>query len=152
MNFILRSYGSFPARLTGLKNCLHHVINSREIFIFKMALPNQFRFVANPITNIISIMTVLLQLHGILLIWSVNEKRKQLVLMSQLLIDRKKELRRLKMARKRKVNIRSCWFKPGRTDLWRQILITGVTPKEFWKEKFLMDETSFLELVSCATC
>ena len=97
----------------------------------------------------IIVMTVLLQLHGFFLIWCVNERRKQQAIILQLLMNRKKALKRFQMVKKRKLNKkRSCWFKLGRTDLWWQNLVTGVTPEEFWKKNFRLDKTSFLKLVS----
>ena len=50
----------------------------------------QLRIRTYSIMNMISIMTVLLQLHWILLIWCVNEKRKQQAIIIQLLINREK--------------------------------------------------------------
>ena len=43
---------------------------------------------------------------------------------------------------------RSCWHKPGRTDLWWKNIWTGVAPEECWKENFRMLRACFLNLVS----
>ena len=43
---------------------------------------------------------------------------------------------------------RTCWYKAGRADLWWGYFVLGVTPKEFWKKKFRLEEASFFDLVS----
>ena len=43
---------------------------------------------------------------------------------------------------------RTCWYKNGQTDLWREYCVSGVTPKEFWKKYVRLEEASFFGLVS----
>ena len=43
---------------------------------------------------------------------------------------------------------RTSWYKDGRTDLWWKYFVSGVTPKEFWKKNFRLEEASFFDLAS----
>ena len=45
-------------------------------------------------------------------------------------------------------SIRTCWYKPGRTDSWWENIWTGTAPEECWKENFRMSRTSFVNLVA----
>ena len=90
--------------------------------------------------------SVLLRLNGLLLIQLINEKRKQQAVFANVLNNKKKILRRFLSARERKQRKKTnCWFKPGRTDIWWQNFVSGVTPDEFWKKNFRLDRHSFLE-------
>ena len=45
-------------------------------------------------------------------------------------------------------SIRTCWYKPGRTDSWWENIWKGTAPEECWKENFRMSRTSFVNLVA----
>ena len=85
-----------------------------------------------------------------LFIWTINQKRRQAAVLNLVLSERRRVTKKLKLAKQRRLNKekRSCWYKAGRTDMWWQNLISGVSPKEFWKRNFSMDEALFHDLVS----
>ena len=99
--------------------------------------------------NIVTVFTILLQLNGLLLIWTINQKRRQATILNLVLSERRRATQKLKLAKQRRLNRkkRSCWYKAGRTDKWWKNLISGVSPKEFWKKNFRMDEALFHDLV-----
>ena len=110
----------------------------------------QFHFTVYSIMNMITAFSTLLQLHGILLLLLMNQKREQQTILNEILGDRRRTIRKIKMAKRKNLNKkkRTCWYKAGRTDLWWEYFISGVKPKEFWKKNFRLEEASFFDLVS----
>ena len=106
------------------------------------------RALSYTLISTINITAVLLQLHALLLVELINQRRKHQALLSQLLI-KKRIIQRFQNFRRKKQNKRrSCWYKRGRTDSWWQNIITGVTPDEFWKKNFRLNKHSFFELLN----
>jgi len=101
-------------------------------------------------TALLSMLPVLLQLNSILLLWKMHNNKIQSLIMNH--PSRKKNLRlqKLKFIKQRilRRKKRSCWFKPGRTDLWWENILTGVAPEEAWKKNFRMTRNSFEKLVT----
>ena len=110
---------------------------------------SQQRIILAPLYNILASSLVQINNLNLLLSLCIEFKKKQEELLLHLTTNSKKRRiirsRLMKMNRARKK--RSCWFKVGRTDLWWQNLVSGITPKEFWKKNFRMDEHAFKELV-----
>ena len=97
----------------------------------------------------INVMTALMfQMNGIVNIYAIY--RKQLnqnillyyaIIRNRLLIKLKEEkLRRLRRKKK------SVWVKPGRTDMWWENMIMGVSSPECWQKNFRMTREQFNEL------
>ena len=80
----------------------------------------------------------------------MNQKREQQTILNETLCDRRRTIRKIKMAKRENLNKkkRTCWYKAGRRDLWWEYFVLGVTPKEFWKKNFRIEEASFFDLVS----
>ena len=96
----------------------------------------------------ITAFSILLQLHGILLIPLMNQKREQQTILNEILCDRRQTIRKIKRQNEKiSIKKRTCWYKAGRTDLWWEYFVSRVTPKEFWKKKFRLEEASFFDFV-----
>ena len=108
-----------------------------------------FKIISSVIMKTITITALLFQLHGMLLIYSIENKRKQEAIFHQCLRNRKVVIQRLRSERKRRRSNkkRSCWYQIGRTDLWWQNLSNGVSPSEWWKKNFRLNKLAFKELV-----
>ena len=80
----------------------------------------------------------------------MNQKREQQTILNEILCDRRQTIRKIKTAKRKYLNKkkRTCWYKAGRTDLWWEYFVSGVTLKEFWKKNFRLEEASFFDLVS----
>ena len=111
----------------------------------------QFHFTVYSIMNMITAFSILLQLHGILLISLMNQKREQQTILNEILCDRRRTIRKIKMAKRKNLNKkkRTCWYKAGRTDLWWEYFVSGVTPKEIWKR--ISDYRKLHFLILCHT-
>ena len=113
---------------------------SENFYIFNMGSRRlqQFHFTEYSIMNMITAFSILLQLHGILLISLMNQKREQQTILNEILCDRRRTIRKIKMAKRKNLNKkkRTCWYKAGRTDLWWEYFVSGVTPKEFSMKNF----------------
>ena len=88
-------------------------------------------------------------MFGIILISKINEAKRSNAIMAML--AKKRTYLRQKLVR-RKLRFlnrrpRSCWVKPGRTDLWWESIRTGVAPEECLKKNFRMPRDSFINLV-----
>ena len=71
--------------------------------------------------NMITAFSILLQLHGILLISLMNQKREQQTILNEILCDRRRTIRKIKKAKRtnlNKISIIPCWYKARRTDVW----------------------------------
>ena len=89
-----------------------------------------------------------MQLNSALLLCIMHQRRINGTILKLLLARKRGFSRRMKLAKKRRITQkRRLWYKPGRTDLWWQNLISGVAPKEFWKKNFRLTDTMFFELV-----
>ena len=79
----------------------------------------------------------------------MNQKREQQTILNEILGDRRGTIRKIKIAKRKNLNKkkRTFWYKAGRTDLWWEYFVSGVTPKEFWKKKFRLEEASFFDFV-----
>ena len=99
--------------------------------------------------SLTTILSLLLQLHGVILLWKIHEVRRNNLIFASIFRKRSYFLRKLKQHKQTLLNRkkRSCWFKPGRTDLWWQNIWNGVAPEEVWKKNFQMTKDSFVELV-----
>ena len=76
----------------------------------------------------------------------MNHKREQQTILNEILGDRRRTIRKTKTAIRKNLNKkkRTCWYKAGRTDLWWECFVSGVTPKE----NLRLEEASFFDLVS----
>ena len=88
-------------------------------------------------------------MNGILSLWKVNETRRNHVLSSVLSRKRNYFFKKLTNLRQRQLNRKkgSCWYKPGRTDLWWRNILAGVAPADCWRKNFRMSQESFHKLV-----
>ena len=100
--------------------------------------------------NMITIFPILLQLHEILLISLVNQKKEQQTILNEILSARTPNYKENKNDKRKNLNKkrRTCWYKTGWTDLWREYFVLGVTVKDFWKKNFRLEEIYFFDLVS----
>ena len=78
----------------------------------------------------------------------MNQKREQQTILNEILCDRRRTMRKIKMVKQKSLNKKNFRYKAGRTDLWWEYFISGVKPKEFWKKNFRLEEASFFDLVS----
>ena len=83
----------------------------------------RFNLTVYSVMNMITAFSILLQLHGILLISLMNQKREQQTILNEILCDRRRTIRKIKMAKRENLNKkkRTCWYKAGRRDLWWNI-------------------------------
>ncbi len=99
---------------------------------------------------IASFTAVILQLYGVILTWKIHLRQQEeavcmILLRKQSYWRRKcKKLRQRYLRRKE----RSCWHKPGRTDLWWENILNGLSPEESWRKNFRMSKDDFMELVT----
>ena len=54
--------------------------------------------------NMITTFSILLQLHGVLLISSMNQKREQQTILNEILCDRRRTIKKIKMAKRKNLN------------------------------------------------
>ena len=102
--------------------------------------------------HIVSIIASFMQLNSALLLCIMHQRRINGTILKLLLARKRGFSRRMKLAKKRRITQkRRLWYKPGRTDLWWQNLISGVAPKEFWKKNFRLTDTMFLNLLKIFT-
>ena len=78
----------------------------------------------------------------------MNQKREQQTILNEILCDRRRTMRKIKMVKQKSLDKKNFRYKAGRTDLWWEYFISGVKPKEFWKKNFGLEEASFFDLVS----
>ena len=92
--------------------------------------------------------TLVMQLHGLIVMWKINEKKRNDTLMASVQNKRNFYLRKMKQARLRRLRRckRCCWVKPGRTEQWWMNMINGTAPEEFWQKNFRMSREEFMEL------
>ena len=96
----------------------------------------QFHFTVYSIMNMITAFSILLQLHGILLITLMNQKTEQQTVLNVILCNRRRTIRKIKMAKRKNLNKKkTCWYKTGRRDLWWEYFVSAVTPKRVLEEK-----------------
>ena len=96
---------------------------SGDFYIFKMDYRRlqQFHFTVCSIIIMTTAFSILLQLHGILLISLMNQKREQQTILNEILCDRRRTIRKIKKAKRtnlNKISIIPCWYKARRTDVW----------------------------------
>ena len=103
-----------------------------------------------PIMALATLLAVSLQLNGLLMMWKIHQAKQNDAIRAALFWKRNYSWRRLKRIKQRCLNrsIRTCWYKPGRTDSWWENIWTGTAPEECWKENFRMSRTSFVNLVA----
>nr|XP_058964054.1 putative nuclease HARBI1 [Pocillopora verrucosa] len=103
-----------------------------------------------PIVALSTLVALVLQLHGVLLLWKMHQTRQIDAIRIGLLRKKSYFFRNVKQLKQRDLyrKKRSCWHKPGRTDLWWKNIWTGVAPEECWKENFRMSRAAFVNLVS----
>ena len=98
--------------------------------------------------QIISIISSIIQLNSALLQCIMHHRKINGTILKLLLARKRGFSRQMKLAKKRRITQnRRLWYKPGRTDLWWQNLLSGVAPKEFWKKNLGLTDTMFFELV-----
>ena len=92
-------------------------------FIMDSRKFQRFNLTVYSVMNMITAFSILLQLHGILLISLMNQKREQQTILNEILCDRRRTIRKIKMAKRENLNKkkRTCWYKAGRRDLWWNI-------------------------------
>ena len=64
----------------------------------------QFNAIAYSVVNVITVFSILLQLHGILLTSLINQKREQQTTLIEILSDRRRIVRKIKMAKRKDFN------------------------------------------------
>lgn len=104
-----------------------------------------------PAVALSAMVAVLLQLNGILPLWKIKYSRQGSMLQSRSLCCESEDIiQNLKRRMQRYLNRRnrSCWHKPGWTELWWQNIWIGVAPEECRKENFRMSRAYFMNLVS----
>ena len=103
-----------------------------------------------PIVALSTLVALVLQLHGVLLLWKIHQTRQIDAIRIGLLRKKSYFFRNVKQLKQRDLyrKKRSCWHKPGRTDLCWKNIWTGVAPEECWKENFRMSRAAFVNLVS----
>ena len=119
-------------------------------FKLKMAGLKIVPLLASVTAQIGAFTTLLLQLHGLILLWKIHEEQNKNTMFMALQNRRNYFLRKLKLLRQRRLRRRqrSCWFKPGRSDQWWIKMINGEAPDEFWMKNFRMTKETFLALES----
>ncbi len=113
---------------------------------FKMASSGIISHITTCLSTLVSL---ILTMNGILLLWKINETRRNHVMSMVLSRKRSYYFKKLKSLRQRQLNRkkRSCWHKAGRTDLWWKNILTGVAPADSWRKNFRMSQESFNKLV-----
>ena len=95
-----------------------------------------------------AMLSLLFQLQGVMILWVIYNKRNSDLAVTDSLMKRNQYLRKMKLKRlcssRRKP--RSTWVKKGRTDLWWENMVNGVSPVEDWKKNFRMYRPEFEEL------
>ena len=90
--------------------------------------------------NLTALFSLILQLHGIIILWKIDEKRLQDLATAMNLRKRNIYLRKLRRIKQRRLfcKKRSCWNTPGRTEEWWLKMINGEYPPGRWKKNFRM--------------
>ena len=95
-----------------------------------------------------AMLSLLFQLQGVMILWVIYNKRNSDLAVTDSLMKRNQYLRKMKLKRlhssRRKP--RSTWVKKGRTDLWWENMVNGLSPAEDWKKNFRMYRPEFEEL------
>ena len=99
--------------------------------------------------NLIALFSLLLQLHGLIILWKMNQKRLQDIMVVLNLKKRNYHLQKLKLIRYRRLcrRKRRCWNIRGRTDEWWCKMINGESPSDNWKKNFRFSKVAFMNLV-----
>ena len=99
--------------------------------------------------HVLTAVSLVFQLYGIIIMWKVNELRRNQAVFTDILRKRNYFIQKMKHRKQRALNRskRSCWYKKGRTDLWWKNLINGVADEESWNKNFRMSRGSFMYLV-----
>ena len=97
----------------------------------KMAKRNRV-ITFTPIMALATLLAVSLQLNGSMMTWKIHQAKQNDAIRAALLRKRNFSSRRLKLISQRCLNRRkrTCWHKPGRTDLWRENIWTRIAPEE----------------------
>jgi hypothetical protein len=122
----------------------------RAIFqISNMARPKLI-IVPLVLSIIASFTAMIMQFYGAILLWKIHLKQQEDAICMLLLRKQSYWRRKWKKARQRYLRRkkRSCWHKPGRTDLWWENILNGVSPEESWKKNFRMSRDDFMELMA----
>ncbi|CAB4016610.1 Hypothetical predicted protein [Paramuricea clavata] len=98
---------------------------------------------------IASFTAMIMQLYGAILLWKIHLKQQEDAICMLLLRKQSYWRPKWKKARQRYLRRkkRGCLHKPGRTDLWWENILNGVSPEESWKKNFRMSRDDFMELV-----
>ena len=72
--------------------------------------------------NMITAFSILLQLHGILLISLMNQKREQQTILNEILCDRRRTMRKIKMVKRKNLNKK----KNLQVQSWSNRLMVGI--------------------------
>ena len=82
--------------------------------------------------HVLTAVSLVFQLYGIIIMWKVNELRRNQAVFTDILRKRNYFIQKMKHRKQRALNRskRSCWYKKGRTDLWWKNLINGVADEE----------------------
>ena len=88
--------------------------------------------------NLTALFSLILQLHGIIILWKIDEKRLQDLATAMNLRKRNIYMRKLRRIKQRRLfcKKRSCWNTPGRTEEWWLKMINGESPPGRWKKNF----------------
>ena len=88
------------------KDCFNQAAFKREFFYFNMASRRlqQFHFTVYSIMNMITVFSILLQLHGVLLASLVNQKMGQQTILDEILTGRPRTVRQIRTGERKNLN------------------------------------------------
>ena len=109
---------------------------------------NKFIAISHLISCLGALSCLVLQLQTLLFLWKFEEIRRNNNLVTSILRRRRYFIQKLKRRRERNLlkKKRSCWYKPGRTSLWWDNILTGIAPHECWKKNFRLSKDLFFKL------
>ena len=114
------------------------------------AFKTEKQVIALVTTSLSSVISYLLHVKSIILLHRL--RRLQIDSMNLYCLLRQNNYKIQKLRRKRERRLlrkkRSCWYQSGRTDLWWQNILTGISPPESWKKNFRLNNYLFNELVN----
>ena len=99
--------------------------------------------------NLTALFSLILQLHGIIILWKINEKKLQDLATAMNLRKYNIYLQKLRRIKQRQLfhKKKSCWNTPGRTEEWWLKTINGESPPGRWKKNFRMTRDLFMSVL-----
>ena len=101
------------------------------------------------IAKLSGVLALVLQLHGILMLWAIYQKYAMDRFVTFQLRKRNSFLRKTRQARERNLRRkkRECWYYPGRTEQWWQKMLDGEAPEDTWRKNFRLPRDEFQKLL-----